>query len=199
MPNFLAVGHPIMHLSSANSNVTLTLGRGVSWNVMNNLIKLHSRSKRGIIRLVLWVLAALKVPSQVKASSQTPCLELNEAVRKCYRLFRGAHWALSGATICWHMKYQDKKKITFALFKRSWTLWSIHLSLRIKLFLQEGKSIHNPLCSYRKLKDTLQTNVFCRVMCVRRQWKALSHSSAMVARSDWLFSAQSQFQTCPIQ
>lgn len=66
MLNFLAVGHPIMHLSSANSNVTLTLGRGVSWNVMNNLIKLHSRSKRGIIRLVLWVLAALKGPARLR-------------------------------------------------------------------------------------------------------------------------------------
>lgn len=89
MLNFLAVGHPIMHLSSANSNVTLTLGKGVSWNVMNNLIKLHSRSKRGIIKLVLWVLATLKVPSQVKASSQTPCLELNEAVKERNRLLQG--------------------------------------------------------------------------------------------------------------
>lgn len=116
MLNFLAVGHSIMHLSSANSNVTLTLGRGVSWNVMNNLIKLHSRSKRGIIRLEQWVLAALKVPSQVKASSQTPCLELNEAVSKCYRLFRGTDWAPSGAALCWQMKYRDKKMYTFFNF-----------------------------------------------------------------------------------
>lgn len=66
MLNFLAVGHPIMHLSSANSNVTLTLGKGVSWNVMNNFIKLHSQSKRGIIRLVLWCLAALKAPARLR-------------------------------------------------------------------------------------------------------------------------------------
>lgn len=66
MLNFLAVGHPIMHLSSANSNVTLTLGRGVSWNIMNNLIKLHSESKRGIIRLVVWCLAARKGPARLR-------------------------------------------------------------------------------------------------------------------------------------
>lgn len=56
---------------------------------MNNLIKLHSGSKRGIIEPGLWLLAALKVPSQVEASSQTPCLELNEAVRERNRSLRG--------------------------------------------------------------------------------------------------------------
>jgi len=119
MLNFLAVGHPIMHLSSANSNVTLTLGRGVSWNVMNNLIKLHSRSKRGIIRLMLW-------PSQVKAPSQTLCLEPDEAVRKCYRSFRGAHGALSGPAICWHVKQKVQKKSQSALmhFQLSWRILS---------------------------------------------------------------------------
>lgn len=55
---------------------------------MNNMIKLHSESGRGIIRLLQWCSAAPKGPSQVKAHSQTPCLELSEAVRKCYRSLR---------------------------------------------------------------------------------------------------------------
>lgn len=63
---FPSNGHLIMHLSSADSNVTLTLGRGISWNVMNNMIKLHSQSKKGIIRLVLWCLAAPKGPARLR-------------------------------------------------------------------------------------------------------------------------------------
>lgn len=98
-----------MHLSSTNSNVTPTPGRGVCPNVMNNLIKLHSQSKEGNNKAADVVLGSRKRPSQVMAAGQTPCLELNEAVRKCYRSLRRACCAPWEFAICWHLKYQQIK------------------------------------------------------------------------------------------
>ena len=80
MPNFLAVGHALMHLSSANSNVTPTLGRDVRWNVMNNLIKLHSGGRLGITKGPL--------PHWAEPGEQEPPITVQGSQHNWLRRFR---------------------------------------------------------------------------------------------------------------